>query len=90
MAKASRRPNHALESFRKMQRKTIAFSMVEPFDLVHAPECGDWQFRHIAVESAKFKSLKIQYLTVTRLRVAEVTVSNSIKLPERTNRRIAG
>ena len=72
-----------------MQRKNYRIEMVQPFDLVHAPECGDWQFRHIAVESAKFKSLKIQYLTVTRLRVAEVTVSNSIKLPEATNHGIA-
>ena len=74
----------------KTRVKTIAFEMVQPFDLVHAPECGNWQFRRIAVESAKFKSLKIQYLTVTRMRVAEVTASNSIKLPEGTNRRIAG
>ena len=74
----------------KCSAKPIAFEMVEPFALVHAPECGDWQFRHIPVESAKFKSLKLQYLTVTRLRVAEVTVSNSIKLPEGTNGRIAG
>jgi len=33
------------------------------------------------IESAKFKSLEIQDLTVTRLHAAEVTVSESLKLP---------
>ena len=36
----------------------------------------------VLVESAEFKSLEIQDLTVTRLRAAEVTVSDSLKVPE--------
>jgi hypothetical protein len=37
--------------------------------------------RRVVVESAKLKSLEIQDLTVTRLHAAEVTVSDSLKLP---------
>jgi len=44
--------------------------------------------RHIAIERAKLKSLEIQDLTVTRLSVAEVTVIDSIKLPDSNNRKI--
>ena len=44
--------------------------------------------RHIAVERAKFKCLEIEDLCVTRLRVAEVTVSDSIKLPDRVDHKI--
>ena len=50
---------------------------------------GRLAIRHIAVERAKFKSLEIQDLIVTRLRVAEVTVVDSIKLPDNANREIA-
>ncbi len=42
---------------------------------------GRLAIRRIAVESAKFKSLEILDLTVRRLRAAEVTVSDSLKLP---------
>ena len=38
--------------------------------------------RRVLIESAEFKSLKIQDLTVARLRAAEVTVSDSLRLPE--------
>jgi hypothetical protein len=38
--------------------------------------------RRLVVDGAKFKSLEIQDLTVTRLHAAEVTVSDSLKLPE--------
>jgi hypothetical protein len=44
---------------------------------------------HIAIEKAKSKFLEIQDLSVTRLRVAGVTVSDSIKLPDSNNRKIA-
>jgi hypothetical protein len=37
--------------------------------------------RCVLVGSAEFKSVEIQDLFVTRLRVAEVTVSDSLKLP---------
>ena len=43
--------------------------------------------RRVVVDSAKFKSLEIEELTVTRLRAAEVTVSDSLKLPESVDRR---
>jgi len=36
----------------------------------------------VVVGRAKFKSLEIEELTVTRLRAGEVTVSDSLKLPE--------
>jgi len=36
--------------------------------------------RRVSIGSAEFKSLAIQELTVTRLRAAEVTVSDSLKL----------
>jgi len=49
---------------------------------------GRLAIRHIAVETAKFKNLEIQDLTAIRLRVAEVTVTDSIKLPD-TNHKIA-
>lgn len=49
---------------------------------------GRLAIRHIAVERAKFKCLEIEDLCVTRLRVAEVTVSDSIKLPDRVDRKI--
>ena len=42
--------------------------------------------RQIAIERAKFRFLEIQDLNVTRLHVAEVTVSDSIKLPDGNNR----
>jgi hypothetical protein len=38
--------------------------------------------RRVLVESAKFKFLEIEDLTVTRLHAAAVTVSDSLKLPE--------
>jgi hypothetical protein len=38
--------------------------------------------RRVSIESAKFKSLEIQDLTVARLHAAEVTVSDSLTLPE--------
>jgi hypothetical protein len=50
---------------------------------------GRLAIRHIAVERAKFKSLEIQDLSVTRLHVAEVTINDSIKLPDGANREIA-
>jgi len=37
--------------------------------------------RRILIESAEFKSLEIQDLIVTRLRAAEVTVTDSLTLP---------
>ena len=37
--------------------------------------------RRVLIESAEFKSLAIQDLTVTRLHVADVTVSHSLELP---------
>jgi len=40
--------------------------------------------RRVLVGSAEFKSLEIQDLTVTRLRAAEVTVTDSLK-PPRSN-----
>jgi len=43
--------------------------------------------RHIAIAKANFKSLEVQDLIVARLRVTEVTVRDSIKLPDSTNRR---
>jgi hypothetical protein len=42
---------------------------------------GDWAVRRILVGDAKFKSLKIQELTVTRLHAAEIFVSESVQLP---------
>jgi hypothetical protein len=41
----------------------------------------------VVVGSAKFKSLEIQDLTVMRSHAAEVTVSNSLKLPENVDGR---
>jgi hypothetical protein len=38
--------------------------------------------RRVFIECGEFKTLAIQDLTVTRLRAAEVTVSDSLKLPE--------
>jgi hypothetical protein len=35
----------------------------------------------VVIDCAKLKSLEIQDLTVTRLRAAEVTVSDSLNLP---------
>jgi hypothetical protein len=43
---------------------------------------GRLAVRRIVVGSAKFKSLEIQDLTVTRLHAAEVIVSESLKLPK--------
>ena len=40
--------------------------------------------RRVLIESAEFKSLEIQPLTVTRLRAAEITASDSLK-PPRSN-----
>jgi hypothetical protein len=37
--------------------------------------------RRVLIGSAEFKSLEIQDLTVTRLRAAEITVSDSLQLP---------
>jgi hypothetical protein len=45
--------------------------------------------RQIVIEKAKLKSLETQDLSVTRLHVAEITVSDSIKLPDTDNRKIA-
>ncbi len=42
---------------------------------------GRLVIRRLSVENAKFKSLEIDDLTVTRLRAAEVTVSHSLDLP---------
>jgi hypothetical protein len=42
---------------------------------------GRFAIRRVLVESAQFKSLEIEDLTVTQLRAAEVTVSDSLKLP---------
>jgi hypothetical protein len=42
---------------------------------------GRLAIRRVLVESAEFKSLTIQDLTVTRLRAAEVIVSDSLKAP---------
>jgi hypothetical protein len=36
---------------------------------------------NVLVGSAEFKSLRIQELTVTRLRAAEVTVTDPLELP---------
>jgi hypothetical protein len=43
---------------------------------------GRLAIRRVVIESAKLKSPEIQDLTVTRLHAAEVTVSDSLKLPE--------
>jgi hypothetical protein len=43
---------------------------------------GRLAIRRLSVESAKFKSLEIHDLTVMRIHAAEVTVSDSLKLPE--------
>lgn len=40
--------------------------------------------RRVLIESAEFKSLEIQPLTVTRFRAAEITTSDSLK-PPRSN-----
>jgi hypothetical protein len=50
--------------------------------LVHA-QLEHWllAIRRIVIDSAKLKSLEIQDLTVKRLRVGDVTVSDSLKLP---------
>jgi len=50
---------------------------------------GRLAIRRILVDNAKFKSVEIQELSVTRLRGAGVTVSESIKLPDSTNPKIA-
>jgi hypothetical protein len=42
---------------------------------------GRLVIRRLSVENAKFRSLEIQDLTVTRLRAAEVIVGDSLKLP---------
>jgi enhancing lycopene biosynthesis protein 2 len=42
---------------------------------------GRLVIRRVLIESAEFKSLKIQDLTVIRLHAAEVTVSDSLKVP---------
>ncbi|MGD0128374.1 MAG: hypothetical protein ABSF46_23695 [Terriglobia bacterium] len=42
---------------------------------------GRLAIRRIIVEEAKFKSLEIQDLTVTRLRANEVIVSKALRLP---------
>ena len=42
---------------------------------------GRLSIRRILIESAEFKFLEIQDLTVRRLHAAEVTVSGSLKLP---------
>jgi hypothetical protein len=47
---------------------------------------GRLAIRHIAIERAKLKSVEMQDRSVTRLRVAEVTVTDSIQLPDSTNR----
>lgn len=43
---------------------------------------GRLAIRRVAIESAALRSLHIEELTVTRLRAAEVTVSDSLELPE--------
>jgi hypothetical protein len=43
---------------------------------------GRLAIRRLSVESAKFNSLEIKDLTVMRIHAAEVTVSDSLKLPE--------
>jgi hypothetical protein len=45
--------------------------------------------RHVLVERAEFTSLEMQDLTVTRLRAAEVTVSDSLTLPGYVDRTIS-
>ena len=45
--------------------------------------------RHLGVQNSKFKSLEIRDLTVTRLHIAEITVSESIRLPDNTDRPLA-
>jgi hypothetical protein len=42
---------------------------------------GRLAISRVAIDSAKLKSLEIQDLTVTRLHAAEITVSDSLKLP---------
>jgi len=42
---------------------------------------GRLAIRRVVVERAEFKSLEIRDLTVTRLHAAEVTVSDSLKVP---------
>ena len=43
---------------------------------------GRLAIRRVRIDGAEFKSLEIQELTVKRLRAAEVTVSDSLTLPE--------
>jgi hypothetical protein len=45
---------------------------------------GRLAVRRLEVEKARLKSLNIEDLTVTRLHAAEVTVSDSLKLPGTT------
>ena len=42
---------------------------------------GRLKIRRVIIDGAEFKSLEIHDLTVTRLRAAEVIVSDSLKLP---------
>jgi hypothetical protein len=42
---------------------------------------GRLAIRRVLIGRAKFKSIEIEDLTVTRLHFAEVTVSDSLKLP---------
>jgi hypothetical protein len=47
--------------------------------------------RRVVVGSVEFKSLKIQDLTVKRLRASEVIVSDSLELPESdVERKVSG
>jgi hypothetical protein len=48
---------------------------------IGAPSIRRLAIRRVLIESAEFKSLEIQDLSVTRLRAAEITVSDSVKLP---------
>jgi len=44
---------------------------------------GRLAIRHIVVDNAKFKSLEIQDLTVTRFRANDVIVSEALHVPEK-------
>ena len=48
---------------------------------------GRLAIRRVVIESAELKSLQIQDLTVKRLRAAEITVSESLQLPEEESAR---
>lgn len=49
---------------------------------------GRLAIRHISIERTKLRALEIEDLRVTRMRVAEVMITDTIKLPDTGNREI--